>query len=312
MESDTSLVSALRSRSTELPGGHEPAIEKANAASAENSARLELTADSLAGACSEAVKRLSTSSRVTHDEEKAEMAESLPEAMSPLTAAVASIGVEPLTASTLQRHVPISRHRSTAPSYAPVEHLTTDGGTKHREGEATGSSKAAPESVPEHSVPSEAEKRGMRLDLFTGSLKQLWCKAYQAQTHRHTTSYACLRRQARHVKAVSSPSQHSTFKLLNPGCAGKYASFWTYCQAECDFSMKGKSSSSLFGETTRDKLYNSLFLVGPHLERYMAVGFLKCLDYLLVRSLDCPCHVPRDPAHRISPHRTHTCVARRQ
>lgn len=64
--------------------------------------------------------------------------------------------------------------------------------------------------------------------------------------------------------------------------ADTYASFWSYCQAEVNFNMKGTSSSSLFGETTRDKLYNSLFLVGPHLERYMAVGFLKCLDYLLV------------------------------
>jgi hypothetical protein len=48
--------------------------------------------------------------------------------------------------------------------------------------------------------------------------------------------------------------------------------------------MNQTTSSSLFGETTRDKLYNSLFLVGPHLERYMAVGFLKCLDFLMVRS----------------------------
>lgn len=69
--------------------------------------------------------------------------------------------------------------------------------------------------------------------------------------------------------------------------AGTYASFWSYCQSEGDFNMKSTSSSSLFGETTRDKLYNSLFLVGPHLERYMAVGFLKCLDYLLVRLLSC-------------------------
>ena len=74
--------------------------------------------------------------------------------------------------------------------------------------------------------------------------------------------------------------------------AETYASFWSYCQAEVNFNMKGTSSSSLFGETTRDKLYNSLFLVGPHLERYMAVGFLKCLDYLLVR--------PRSAAHACS------------
>lgn len=57
--------------------------------------------------------------------------------------------------------------------------------------------------------------------------------------------------------------------------------FWQYVSSEVYVSIKAPKKDDFFGETRRDKLYNSLFLVGPHLERYMTFGFLVCLDCFL-------------------------------
>lgn len=61
---------------------------------------------------------------------------------------------------------------------------------------------------------------------------------------------------------------------------GTDLSFLSYIASDLNFKLD-QPSNSLFGETTRDKLYNSLFFVGPHLERFMFVGMAKCLDSLL-------------------------------
>lgn len=61
---------------------------------------------------------------------------------------------------------------------------------------------------------------------------------------------------------------------------GNDLSFMSYIASDLNFKLD-QPSNSLFGETTRDKLYNSLFFVGPHLERFMFVGMAKCLDSLL-------------------------------
>jgi hypothetical protein len=60
-------------------------------------------------------------------------------------------------------------------------------------------------------------------------------------------------------------------------------SFKEYVASELHVSVRAPSRDVLFGETRRDKLYNSLFWVGPHLERFMAVGLFACLDCFLVR-----------------------------
>lgn len=65
-----------------------------------------------------------------------------------------------------------------------------------------------------------------------------------------------------------------------PGCVAGGFNFHSYITSDLNFKLD-QPSNSLFGETTRDKLYNSIFFVGPHLERFMFVGMAKCLDSLL-------------------------------
>jgi hypothetical protein len=52
-------------------------------------------------------------------------------------------------------------------------------------------------------------------------------------------------------------------------------------------SLRAPKKDAIFGETRRDKLYNSLFSVGPHLERYMLFGSMVCFDCFLVSCLVC-------------------------
>ena len=59
--------------------------------------------------------------------------------------------------------------------------------------------------------------------------------------------------------------------------------FTDYLDAEMHLKVKPPAKDDVFGQTKRDKLYNSLFNVGPQLERYMVFGFLICLDCFLVR-----------------------------
>ena len=61
-------------------------------------------------------------------------------------------------------------------------------------------------------------------------------------------------------------------------------SFRDYLDSELRMSLQAPKRDALFGETRRDKLYNSLFWVGPHLERFMLFGALVCLDCFLVRT----------------------------
>ena len=70
-----------------------------------------------------------------------------------------------------------------------------------------------------------------------------------------------------------------------PGSAAAPPPFLDYVNAQFHVSVHAPTRDMLFGETRRDKLYNSLFWVGPHLERFMAVGLLACLDCFLARPL---------------------------
>jgi hypothetical protein len=68
-----------------------------------------------------------------------------------------------------------------------------------------------------------------------------------------------------------------------PSGQKKAMSLAEYVASQLHVSVHAPARDALFGETRRDKLYNSLFWVGPHLERFMAVGLLACLDCFLVR-----------------------------
>jgi hypothetical protein len=161
MESTASPVSALRSRSTELPGAHDPAVEEESAADAAENSTPVAVSGALAGASSKSQEPLPASLLATDKKEKPETAEALSEVLPALTAVLPSIGDEPLTTSTLQRRVPTLRqtYRNTAPSHPTVEHLSANGLPNSAQDEATATSKAAPESIPENAGP-EANKRG--------------------------------------------------------------------------------------------------------------------------------------------------------
>lgn len=143
MESDTSPVSGVRSRSTE------PWPE-----SRENSSVHDV-AGTFAGASSEALDTFPSALLAAN--ERAETAESLPHELSELSAPLPSLGDEPITASTLQKRLPTLRqtHRSTAPTHPTIDSLAAPG-SKAQDGPV---SSRAPEPIPENTVPFETDKR---------------------------------------------------------------------------------------------------------------------------------------------------------